>query len=356
MRIGDKVQISAQAMAVKAIFPERPGDEVVEEIREFVKAGNDPHNWRGHTHTKPPVGARITYIGDLDLDPNRASPCPCCSPGRAKFYHRGMIAYFPDEHVIRIIGPDCFKTLNPEGHEAAMKHYEIEQKRRKEVEYLLNNLPAAGQLEQALEKAIEVADAIDTVRNRISDGSLEDVLGVDLPALIGSGTLRVTTEFEETYVDSSGKTNTRKGYQDEKFGQIAGTVMVKKNTSRFVNKLKAVLDAVRQLPKPSAAKLKEEIEKLDDVTRVHTARLLGNSLNTSESLWEAMDDARSFLSPNNLATINGWGRHPGSPAQIEVRREGADIVMARRGYQGRRIRLPQAFDKVLERLPKLGVE
>lgn len=354
MRIGDKVQVSAQAKAVKAIFPERPGEEIVEEIREFVKAGNDPHNWRGHTHTKPPVGARITYIGDLDLDPNRASPCPCCSPSRAKFYHRGMIAYFPDEQVIRIIGPDCFATLNPEGHEAAMKHYEIEQKRRKEVDYLLNNLPVAGQLEQALEEAIEVAEAIDTVRNRISDGGFEEVLGVDLPTLIGSGTLRVTTEYEETFVDSSGKTNTRKTYQDEKFGQIAGTVMVKKNAPRFENKVKAARDAVQQLPRPSKEKLREEIEKLDDLTRVHTARLLGNSLNTSQSLWEAMDDARSFLSPNNLATINGWGRHPGSPAQIEVRREGRDIVLARRGYKGRLVRLPAAFDKVLGPLPKLG--
>lgn len=39
------------------------------------------------------------------------------------FARNGKIAWFPDEHVIRMIGPKCFQTLNPEGHCEAVAQF-----------------------------------------------------------------------------------------------------------------------------------------------------------------------------------------------------------------------------------------
>jgi hypothetical protein len=40
-----------------------------------------------------------------------------------------MIAWFPGVKVIRLIGPDCFATLNLEAHEKAKSDFEIEQEK-----------------------------------------------------------------------------------------------------------------------------------------------------------------------------------------------------------------------------------
>jgi hypothetical protein len=94
---------------------------VLREIKDHIKKTGEPHSWRHHTHSKPTTRARIVYIGEFDLPPShqapdRHAPCPCCSPRAPKFSRKGKIAWFPDEHVIRMIGPECFATLNPEGH------------------------------------------------------------------------------------------------------------------------------------------------------------------------------------------------------------------------------------------------
>jgi hypothetical protein len=70
-------------------------------------------------HTRPPQGVDVVYCGEFDLPKSHAGPknrhrwaaCPCCHPETAWYWKGGKIAWFPEEHVIRMIGGDCFSKI-----------------------------------------------------------------------------------------------------------------------------------------------------------------------------------------------------------------------------------------------------
>jgi transposase len=119
-------------------------------------------------HSKPVTGSRIVYIGQFDLPPShqapdRHAPCPCCSPRSPKFSRNGKIAWFPDEHVIRMIGPECFQTLNPEGHWEAVAQFDREEAARRTINYLTANLHLSGDAVEVVENSYPTLEAIDNV-------------------------------------------------------------------------------------------------------------------------------------------------------------------------------------------------
>jgi hypothetical protein len=145
LEMSDEIDIPPSAWDIKAIFPTRPGDDIVAEIKAYVKASGTPYLWRGHTHSPPAKDAQVVYLDEISLprshcgEVNRLkwSPCPVCSPRHPKFYKAGMIAWFPEEYTIRIIGPECFASFNLEGHTAAYKDFQREQQQKKNEAFLL---------------------------------------------------------------------------------------------------------------------------------------------------------------------------------------------------------------------------
>src|SRR5690348_13308558 len=119
--MSDELVIPASAFGVKAWFTERPDKALVNEIQEYIQKYGTPHLWRGHTHTLPLAGGRVTFLGKYTLPKShwattRRAPCPCCTPRRPKYFRCGLIAWFMDENVIRCIGDKCYKKLDPEGY------------------------------------------------------------------------------------------------------------------------------------------------------------------------------------------------------------------------------------------------
>src|SRR6202035_2871316 len=136
-----------------------------------------PYTWPGHTHTKPSRDAVPVYVGEFSLPQKflkakRFAPCPCCWDEFGKFGH-GKIAWFPDERVIRLIGPDCFASLNPEAHAKAQSDFDIEQERRRNNEFLLSNLGRVPEVIRIVERAITVSKAVETFH-----GELHGKLGI----------------------------------------------------------------------------------------------------------------------------------------------------------------------------------
>jgi hypothetical protein len=137
----ERLAIPAESKVVKDWFPTRESaDAVVGAIRAHIAATGQTYTCFCHTHTKPPPDAVPVYLAEVDLPERflkakRFCPCPCCWPEFGKFGH-GMIAWFPAEHVIRIIGQDCFASLNPEVHAQARRNFDIEQERRRNTDFM----------------------------------------------------------------------------------------------------------------------------------------------------------------------------------------------------------------------------
>jgi len=173
----ERLLIPDQCRVIKDWFPTRESaDAALPGIKAHILITWETHLWPGHTHTKPPRDARPVYVGEFEL-PERFTknkhfaPCPCCWPEFGKF---GIVkvAWFPEERVIRLIGPDCFRSLNPEAHEQALDIFEIEQRRRRNTEFLLSNLPQLGHVIAVIERGIMVGKAVESfhelLHNRLS--------------------------------------------------------------------------------------------------------------------------------------------------------------------------------------------
>jgi hypothetical protein len=65
--VADEIDIPQSALESKPWFTDEPSEELVSEIKAFVKENGTPYLWRGHTHTKPEKGALIRYKGEFDL-------------------------------------------------------------------------------------------------------------------------------------------------------------------------------------------------------------------------------------------------------------------------------------------------
>jgi hypothetical protein len=63
----EPISIPSSALAVKAWFKAEPGDAIRKEVRDFIKTGNMPFLWRGHTHTRPERDAKFVYICEFEL-------------------------------------------------------------------------------------------------------------------------------------------------------------------------------------------------------------------------------------------------------------------------------------------------
>ena len=96
--------VPASCYQIKPWFTVEPRRELINEILAWIKETGRPHEWRGHTHTKPPRGSKPKYLDEFDVPlfghiADRVARCPCCSPTSPKYKLGGKIAWFEAENV-----------------------------------------------------------------------------------------------------------------------------------------------------------------------------------------------------------------------------------------------------------------
>lgn len=303
------VEIPDSSREVKARFWDEPPRAKVLEIRKYVSETGKAHLHPDVTYTPIIPGNDIRFLEVFDLvekfkyDEDNWCVCAACKHDLPQFKEGGIICWFPSEGIIRIIGGDCYKRLNPERHHAAWKQYEADTRQRNDETYLLGALPVVPQLIDAMDHDAQIADALDKVR----DGILRalDTYEIDLWPHIKDGKLK-KQEKTRQIVHGRGEARTVvaktvhapvRGHKflDPRYGKLAPRFRAAARTISTIN-----------LDPPHEAK----VLAMSDEERRQSVGVLSKALKEIHGLRRELEDARKLISHESKATFRTWSSLP----------------------------------------------
>lgn len=331
----ERLAIPEASRTVKDWFPTRESvDAVIPAIRAHIKATGETHTCFCHTHTKPDRDAVPVYVADFEIPERfrkakRFCPCPCCWAEFGKFGH-GKIAWFPNERVIRLIGPDCFAALNPEAHAKAQADFEIEQERKRNTDFLLTNLPSLAEVVQVIERAESVAKAVEAFHDSMH-GKLS-ILKLNLwPYVRHNGELSIIVKESEFRRGDGGEMYTEETDVEKIFANLPGYKMLDTGLPPLSISLKNCLDRIR--PHQLAGDVQSHIETMDDKKRRAIADALSRSVAKAKEKISEIETLRAFIEPVAINTLRNWGRHEGCPITFYCSHEGDRIAFGKQQHQ-----------------------
>jgi hypothetical protein len=347
------VEIPETAKIGKPIFTEQPSPDLVKEIREWVKAGKPSWSWRGHTHTKPAPDSVVVYVNDFQLPKGRLTPCPCCWPNHEKF-RGGMIGWFPDEAVIRLIGPGCFASINKEGHEAALRELKARQKLTASIIFLRNNRDKIPAAIDRLDRAHSVAQHLDEVQSFFASAERRTTIVPDLWQHIrNDGQLHVIDR--ELIVD-------RRPSRDDDDDEEDRYRMVDRVASRIAGY--RLIDPLRRPLAPRLDSARRRLADIDipdldqDLDPVRLGKLesgVQRAVRDGQEAIDELNDVVRFLSPVSLASIRTWGNDRLAPLRYYIGRDGNSLLMGQTAGRTRRIDLPSNVGGQVLNIPDLTI-
>jgi hypothetical protein len=337
----NRIDIPSEASAPKPWYPTRPGKGVVAEIVDFIKRTGKPYLWPGHTHTKPPPGSKPVYLDEFELPkkfraPDRRAPCPCCSPEHPKFCD-GKIAWFPSEAVIRIIGPDCFKALDAEGHQEALDNLRAERQRDKNPSFLLSRLPNLWRVVGVGDRATRVADALEEFHRELHDklrlarlDLWRDVQrGGELRISVKAREVRRSRSLEEYFLNTEVERVAYRldGYEvlNPKMG--FGTAALKS----AIRKLRGYADLASH---PVA------LDQMSDADRHEAATEIAHAITVVRRASDTLTNWQKFATPLAVNSLKNWGAHEGCPTPCNYELVGNRFNFGRSEYQSYSVLIP----------------
>lgn len=348
----ERIFISDEHRRAKALFPTRQSAEaVVPAILEHIAATGHTHDCRYHTHSKPTPNAVPVYISEFVLPEKlRKSkhfvPCPCCSPEFPKF-GGGMIAWFEDELVIRIIGPTCFRTLNPEAHDAAISNYEAERRRLQDTNFLLSRLSGLTRMLESLDRAIVVAKATDEFHEQLHNKL--GALSVELWSHVkrdGDLSVRTTESVFRRGTDGS-------MYSHEEHGtrvafRLHGFQMLDPELKCLAGSL--ARERIKLMAFEFGGAYAARVEEMDDDDRHRYAGVLSRVINGANAKIVELEERRKFIAPIAINTLRSWGRAQGCLIPLIYSHEGSRISIAKREHQAVVVEISAAMELPIGKL------
>jgi hypothetical protein len=327
----ERLEIPAHCFDSKPLFADAPGRDVVDEVRVWVKT-NPVYLWRGHTHSKPDAveAGQIRYINDFVLPKGVESPCPCCTPYHAKF-GKGYIAWFPLTGNLRLMGQDCFRTLNPEGHDFAVSELEERIKQESEQQFLLSNLGKIPAIISGIRAAEPIAEYLDDLRD-ILGARLQMRTGINLWSLVRSGSLNLVVETAE-------------GATASYYATVAGVGLLDPARRRYARALAMAKAAI------GAINLPFDPLRASDADRSVAAKLMTRGTKYAHDTLSAMAQGRLFVSVLNTATLRNWAAQENAPARLYIRRDGLQLQVGVNEKEVQCIPLNPVIEQSIPRLP-----
>jgi hypothetical protein len=262
-----------------------------------------------------------------------------------------MITWSPTKHVIRIIGPECFRTINREEHEAAAKRYRDRRRHAQDTAYLLTRLGDAPEAVRLIERAVETAKAVDEFRARVSK-RFDLALPISIWNQVRDGVLTVCSVRREIYRAPDGSERERVVEDFERYGELPGHVMLQPNARPIHPLLERALSKLRTID--CGENVAIAVQNMTPAETQRTARVLRISIDTAQEAFDQIGEVRKFMSAVSLRTLNAWGRHDRAPVRLHVRIEGGNFYFGQRPENVQRLTIPSAFNNELGTLPRLA--
>lgn len=356
----EALDIPESALQTKPWFSERPSPAIVREIKDYIKVHGTPHLWRGHTHTKPPKDGTVMYIGEFDLPAKflklkRFAPCPCCQSKHPKYGHQGKIAYFPDEKVIRIIGPECFKSLNKEEHERAQSVFNAEKKRARNLHYMKQQLHKVPQLLEVIEASIPIAQAVDDLQLELLL-RLDKCLNTQMWDHVRDGG-RLKVYVSQTVIRKKAD-GTEETFEEQRlypFSQsLMGYEILERRPRSFAKHLKTAATKLAKVDFVQGEAWKAHLESMADEVLDAATKTFASGYKTARDYSDRLRRYQQFLSPMNLAVFKGWNNHEGCPIRIFIDLDGHELTVGRSANNRQRISVGPEYFHVLRTLPSVN--
>jgi hypothetical protein len=340
-----RVDIPEWCKEPKPWFAEEPTSEIVKEIRDWVAETGASHTWRGHTHTRLPDGeTRLKYVGRIELPEKFRTKqllvCPICRPRSANFGARpGFIAWFPDERVIRLIGPDCFAKIDREGHAEALKEFQERERRNSEIAFLVSRRDQHRLALRVLDEGRLVARAVDVFAPDLRRAL--DRLNVNLWPNVRTGELQVT----ETLADPQ-----RPGalmHVSRRFGSLDGHELLDPAMKKLEPKFAPHIASLDEALALSDEEWTSKVGQLDTLPLRELVKRLGSALDAALSLRAQVLDVRAFISIANLATLRRWGSDEteGKPIAVYALRENSALKIGSREDRTTSVPIPADLER-----------
>lgn len=357
-----KLDIPESAFKIKANWPKEPDRLTVQEILQWIRDGNQSYLWRGHTHTKPKENSKIVFVGEFCLpesladDGNNWYPCPCCHWDipwfKGKEERPGMIAWFPEEHVIRLIGHDCFTKLNPEGYRIAKENWKKQKKLHGNIYYISQNFHLIPRFETAIQKNLAIAKALDhfyrlfhlKIKSLNLHAAVKEISSGDLMLNVENVTLVKQADGSETFQNTPSR---------EKYSSFDGKEMLEKGRKPIEPKLHEALSLLESAKtRLEALNGDTSIENYSEVKNIVSA--FSRAVRISEEAMKDVQALKKFLGPITLNTIYAWGAHKQVPANLYFSRENNKFFIGTEKSKSVSIQISTKLEEPITRLPQIS--
>lgn len=352
----DELEIPAFAFSVKAWFKDRPERAIVNELHEHIRSQGTPHLWRGHTHTAPSKGARVTFLGKYKLPethkmPEKWAPCPCCRLYGPKYFRCGLIAWFPDEHVIRCVGDQCYKKMDPEGYKLAMDQFNLEIATERDNSFVAARFPAIPGIAATLEQNLATLAAIDQVTHMLS-ATIRNRLNIDIWREVKEGVLRLFIVETHQVLNAHGTYDTMGFGEYSDYARLPGYLALRPKPHKLKERAADIILALKSIDLGADAALK--VEALVETERRQIIKIFRKAMTMAEKLVAEATEIRRFFTPEAIASITGWGKQDDVPVPIWFKLSDTGVEVGKPDRPGFKVPYVPHFWANLQPIPKLS--